>query len=186
VDSSLAVGSAIVTEVGAAWRPGEGVYLQFRGCCLVLGRDFARRVQVPQGLVNDDAFLYLLARELGYRPRALPDATVWYLLPTTVRDHRGQAGRHQLGTAELARWFPPDVVRREYAVPRRLLLRTAAQQAVRRPIRLLGYLLLQVAALRRGGRSSQVARWTPAESTKPKTAVAGDRPTAVVGREAQK
>jgi glycosyltransferase involved in cell wall biosynthesis len=187
VGRSLAVSSAIVREVGAAWRPGEGVYLQFRGCCLVLGRDFARDVQLPPNLVNDDAFLYLQAGELGYRPQALTEATIWYLLPSTIRDHRGQSGRHKLGTAELARWFPAGVVRREYAVPRRLLMRAAAQQAVRRPVGLLGYLVLQVAALHPGGLSGRVARWTPAASTKPKPkpALGGGHLAAAVGPEVQ-
>ena len=173
VDRSLAVGSAIVADVGAAWRAEESVYLQFRGCCLLLGREFARRVQLPAGVVNDDAYIYLMARQLGYRPQALRQTAVWYLLPTTVRDHRGQAARHRLGTAELARWFPQHVVRREYAIPRRLLLRAIAQQAARRPVRLLGYLLLAGVAST-GGRLSRHAHWPPASSTKP-SIEAGDR-----------
>jgi glycosyltransferase involved in cell wall biosynthesis len=164
VERCVAAGSSALERAARRWDGGAN-FLAFRGACLVLGREFARRLEVPAALVADDAYVYFRARQLGYRPRYAPEVRVHYRAPGTLRDHRRQSERFRRGRAELDRALPGARVTESCRVPRGLLARAFLAQLGRRPLPLAGYVLLTVCTrLRIAGRPG--VTWEIAASTK--------------------
>lgn len=183
VGRAIAESVVISAQVARQWRAPDSNYLAFRGTCLTLSRDFARRVRLPAEVISDDAFLYLAARGYGYSPRSLDDVTIWYTLPMTIRDHVGQSARHKAAKHELRRYFSAKTVNAEYAVPRGLLMRLTAERAIRHPALIGTYLFLRLLLhLRYTGPAHH--HWRPAASTKKRRALAntpsGSVPTSEV------
>src|SRR5258706_10857728 len=73
-------------EVKEKWNSGKN-YLAVKGCFLGLSRKFAKSFTIPQGITNDDAYLYFQAREQGVEPQYVPQAVVNYKLPSLLKEH---------------------------------------------------------------------------------------------------
>ncbi|MET7426492.1 glycosyltransferase [Dactylosporangium sp. NPDC005555] len=164
VEKCVVAGSSAVECAARHWDSGSN-YLAFRGACLVLGREFARRLELPASLVANDAYVYFRACQLGYRPKYDPDVRVHYRSPSTLRDHLRQSERFRHSRAELDRMLPDVRVPESCRVPRSVLVRAFVAQLRRRPLALTGYVVMTACTRLRLGRKSEVT-WDIATSTK--------------------
>ncbi|MEU0556549.1 glycosyltransferase [Dactylosporangium sp. NPDC006015] len=164
VEKCVVAGSSAVEQAAAHWDGGSN-YLAFRGACLVLGQEFARRLELPASLVSNDAYVYFCARQLGYTPKYAREIRVRFRVPATIRDHLRQSERFQHSSAELARALADLSIPTSYRVPRGILVRAFLTQLRRRPLALVGYVVLTVHTRVHIGRKPDVT-WDIATSTK--------------------
>ncbi|WP_432992276.1 glycosyltransferase [Dactylosporangium sp. CA-233914] len=164
VEKCVIAGSSAVESAATRWDGGSNC-LAFRGACLVLGQEFARRLELPASVVANDAYVYFRARQLGYEPKYDREVRVRFRVPGTLRDHLRQSERFRHSGAELARELGDLSIPASYRAPRGILVRAFLAQLRRRPLALSGYVALTVYTRARIGRKPDVT-WDIATSTK--------------------
>ncbi|MEV8511763.1 glycosyltransferase [Dactylosporangium sp. NPDC051484] len=164
VEKCVVAGSSAVECAAARWDGGSN-YLAFRGACLVLGQEFARRLELPASVVTNDAYVYFHARQLGYEPKYDREVHVRFRVPGTLRDQLRQSERFRHSSAELARALADRSIPASYRVPRGILVRAFLAQLRTRPLALTGYVVLTVYLRARIAGKPDVT-WDIATSTK--------------------
>ncbi len=123
-------------EVGG----GHNVF-SAEGSLLAYRREMIQRVSIPHDMFADDHYVYFSCITAGWAYRHVPSAVVYFRLPQTLRDHVMQSTRILAFPLHMSRYFPKELVQREYSVSRRLKLKKMLQQFVRHPV-LCGYIFL--------------------------------------------
>ena len=156
-------GVDVVNEVSKYWNDGNN-YLSFRGCFMAMSREFAKNISIPASLVNNDAYVYFMAKKRGYSPRYLTNAEVYYYPPLDFVDHIKQSSRYQGSFNELEQYFGKKI-KDEYQIPREILLLAMIKVFFKEPIAFIGYLLIRfMSKIFRSKRLTST--WAIAHSTK--------------------
>ena len=159
----IEAGVLIRKEISRNWRGGNN-YLSFMGCFLGLDGKYAKSIQLPHGIVNNDGYLYLKAKELGYETKYIDDLNVYYKSPANFKDHLAQSSRYQKSHEELQNYFSIPLFE-EYAIPFPVSFRSTFLFFLRRPLDTLLY--IGVRFLTKIRRDKKVtSRWRIAFSTK--------------------
>ncbi len=149
-------------DVRRKWKKGCN-YLAFRGVFLGLDGNFARKIVLPETLVNNDTYFYFLARSYNFMPRYLPKLKVYYKSPVSFHDHLLQSTRFQSSKQELRKFVPLDET--EYVLPTYLVLKALIKFFIMNPIYFSAYLYILIKT--RIARNKAIdSRWTVASSTK--------------------
>lgn len=159
----MMAGSKATYALGKVWNNGRN-YLLFKGCFLVLSRKFAKSVQMPEEIVNNDAFLYLAAIGEGLSPIYIKNAVVYFKSPQNLSDHLLQSGRFQTSRKEMQKYFKFDLSP-EYNIPKSVLIRTAINCILTNPLYFLCYVFIN-ARSQYIRNSNDNALWIIANSTK--------------------
>jgi glycosyltransferase involved in cell wall biosynthesis len=144
------------------WNNG-GNYLAFKGCFLGFEKTLAKSIRLPEGLINDDAFMYFFARKKGYAPCYLDNIQISYKVPATFADHLNQSSRFQYSKEELQKYF--SNLENEYKIPTNLSIQYLLTYLYKNPLYLVGYMVINLLTkLRR--QNSFNKTWESAYSTK--------------------
>lgn len=162
-EKSLEVGVLMMKDIAHRWNGGRN-YLSFKGCFLILDKTFAKRMMLPQSLVNNDAFLYFSAIEQGYPTRSLSDLFVFYRSPRTLHDHRKQAARYHASRDELVPYFS-ETIDQAYHLPLTISLQSMIKYFFRHPVYWISYLGIKLITKVSGERKI-TSTWSIAHSTK--------------------
>jgi len=153
---------AFQMDIREKWNNGNN-YLAFRGSFLALDKKFAKSIELPSGLINNDTVLYFLAVKKGYTPRYLKSIAVYYKSPTTFRDHLSQSSRFQSSFEEMQKFLTVD--KHDYSIPKNIFVFTMVKYFLKNPFHFFGYLV--IAIITRCLRQKKVkSAWTIASSTK--------------------
>jgi glycosyltransferase involved in cell wall biosynthesis len=117
----IAQGHEMKNRIYSQINRGDNVYL-CHGRARAFSRKFYRSFVWPPKYA-EDAFSYLLCRQLGYRFVSNPKASVCFRCPTNFSDHRKQSLRFIQGKKSFGMYFSKGVVRDAYRIPRRIMLR---------------------------------------------------------------
>lgn len=130
-----AVNYTCAAYVPLRWRVrgGDNVF-SVDGRLLAYWRSFAKSIHMPHDMIANDAYTYFWCITQGHRYRFVRSAVVHFRSPQTLAEQIRQNTRFTAAPLRMGRSFPDDVVRREYRVPRFLLLRNQTVQFVRHPI----------------------------------------------------
>jgi hypothetical protein len=110
---------------------GHNVYL-----CHGRGRAFShrlyRQLHWPDNC-PEDAYSYFMCKSLGLKFVYVANAGVYFRSPTVLPEHALQSTRFIAGIRRLKGLFNPEFVKKEYAIPPLLSLKTIVKYLVRNP-----------------------------------------------------
>lgn len=166
IERVIQVGVDISYEIGKSWRKGNN-YLLANGRCMVFKTDKIKSFQLPESVVNGDAYLYFINKYTGGKVCHIPSAIILNNNPQRIREHLNQAKRFQYSKEEMEKVFSKDL-RSEYRVPFGLELSKTLLSIARNPIYTLCYILLNLLSKVVRTDKSIVSRtvWQSADSTK--------------------
>ncbi len=104
-----------------------------KGVVSALRSDLANKIKIPKNIVGDDDFIYFKAKILGYEFRFAKKATVYYTVPSELKDFFIQTTRFLSAKYVLAKYFG-DWIYDEYKIPFYLKLRAFLVVYLHEPI----------------------------------------------------
>lgn len=107
----------------------------------VLAKDFAKKITLRADILNDDTFLYLLAKSKGLKVHFQVDAVVWYKVVQNTKDYRKQMIRFIRGSNQIRKLFNNTFLSKELYIPKSVLIKIIIYQILTNP---LGYFYLKL------------------------------------------
>lgn len=114
-------------------RGGHNV-LSATGRIMGLRRKFAKSIHEPKETISNDGYIYFSSVVKGWKYRYAPDAKVLFRSPQTLYDHVNQNTRFDATQDFMKRYFPSEIVDREYYIPAHILRVQMLKQFIKHPI----------------------------------------------------
>lgn len=140
---SLEPGTRMTQSIARRWNGGDN-YLSCNGRLIALTRRLAQNITLPPHLWNNDAYIYLRTKQLGYRCRFVESAHCLYKVPETLQEHLRQTRKFHHSRAENQRYLTIDFSH-QYRVPFLIKIEAFATTFTESPLATLGYLALTAA-----------------------------------------
>ncbi len=166
-EHSLETSVDLSRKIAQSWNNGDN-YLSFKGCFLALSKAYAKTIQMPKKLTNNDAYLYFDAKQKGFGAAYVKDCAVYYKSPFTLSDHIKQSSRFQASKQELGKYFSKDVL--SYSPPRKIVVKCVSESFVTNPLYFISYLGIHALSKLRKEQVTDPT-WNIAGSTKQKIAL---------------
>lgn len=144
------------------WKHGDN-YLAFKGNMLFLEKTFGKSITFPENLVNDDAYIYFLAKVKKLRSVYAHMYTVWYTLPSRFEDHVKQSARFSSSKKELMKYFSNEII--DYTFPKKIMITSFLKTLIKEHIYFIGYIFVMF-LVRTQGEKKVTAKWSIAKTTK--------------------
>lgn len=138
------VGLRIAYQVGTTWNKGDN-YLLSNGRCIAFRTSFLKTFNLPEKMVNTDAYLYFENKRLSGKFIMLKDAIVYNVSPKNFKEHLRQRNRFLFSKEEMQQFFNHNIDA-EYKLPTSLLFKASIKELVTHPINFVGYVLIQIGA----------------------------------------
>ncbi|MEK7576593.1 MAG: glycosyltransferase [Patescibacteria group bacterium] len=135
-------GTRIGKYIAAHWRRGDN-YLSANGRCQAFQVAWAKKLDIPEEVINSDAFAYFKNKKLGGTYEYIHDAVVYDKSPLFVAEYVKQNKKFQYSADELARYFGEEI-RKEYPPPVALSVKAAFKEGIRHPILFGMYTMLRI------------------------------------------
>ncbi len=124
---------------------GDNLY-----CCgqtFALRRSFLEQIKFPQ-IINEDTYLYLLCKQLGYKFMWAKKAHILYKLPLNFKDYMKQILRSQPAafTTELRPYFP-EIIDHEAARDKKRYLLECGKSFIKNPLGVITITLINLLSL---------------------------------------
>ena len=113
-------------------RNGNNIYTA-TGRLIAERREAYQNLKVPHNTISNDHFVYFSIITKGFEYRYAKKAVVYFRLPQTLKDHVKQETRFSSAEHFMKRYFPTDLVDREYEIPRSEFYRSTFEQLIRHP-----------------------------------------------------
>lgn len=162
VEKALSSGEKFKNILKKKWNNGDN-YLAYCGSFLIYSKKFAKKVTIPSNIINDDAYIYFKAKQLGYNPLYLSNLELYYKLPSSYNDHLNQSTRFKSSWRELKKYFPPSYAK-AYRIPKYLILESALITFLDNPLYFIMYIFLLILTYLNKSKVSPI--WDVALSTK--------------------
>jgi cellulose synthase/poly-beta-1,6-N-acetylglucosamine synthase-like glycosyltransferase len=98
-----------------------------------ISRTVYKEIQFPNTSAND-VYPYLFAKKKGYGFVAVPEALIYYRLPTTMADYVKQMKRFLKSRTIQERHFDKDLVRSEFVITPQLKFRIFLKHFLKNPV----------------------------------------------------
>ncbi len=134
-------GTALSEQISYSWNNGQN-YLAFKGCFLGLSRHFAKQVKLKSHIINNDAYLYFKALDLGFSPVFYKEAYVFYKSPRHFSDYLGQTKRFAGSKKEMEKLFKKDLSY-NYAIPKSVRIKAILKNLFLNPFLLGSYIIVK-------------------------------------------
>ena len=112
---------------------GNNIYTA-TGRLIALRKAAYKNLKVPRHTISNDHFVYFKIISRNFFYRFSPNAKVYFRLPQTLRDHISQETRFASAERFMKIYFSPELVNKEYFIPRSLLFREVIQQVIKHPL----------------------------------------------------
>lgn len=136
-ENIIKVGVDIRDRAGLRWNDGDN-YLMSNGRCLAFRFPFAKQFQIPEVIINSDAYLYFENKKNHGKFISLQSAVVFNKSPLKLKEHAKQSRRFVNSRNELEEYFKSDL-KKEYHIPRYLILMASFREFLRAPIKSIIY-----------------------------------------------
>lgn len=108
--------------------------LSATGRIMALRKQFAKQIKEPKETISNDGYIYFSSVVRGWKYRYASEAKVLFRSPQTLYDHINQNTRFDATQKFMKRYFPPDIVDREYYIPSHLLKQQMLKQFFLHPV----------------------------------------------------
>ena len=102
------------------WKNGDNVYVGVGQCAKAFRGDFGRKISWPED-APEDTYIYLRLKELGLTFSMQPSARIYMKNVDNGNDRIKQSRKFLGGVKFLAKYFPLDLLSREYKIPKSLI-----------------------------------------------------------------
>ena len=162
----IEVGIHILYRIADNWKGGDN-YLLSSGRLIAFRTNFAKKLHIPEEVINSDAYLYFENKRRGGRFLALKDAVVYNKSPQNLKEHLKQSRKFQYSSEELQHFLKSDLSF-EYNIPHSLAIRAYISEFVHNPFYTTAYLLvfLYTRFFGRGMYTNAKRFWDTDKSTK--------------------
>ena len=152
-------------EMFRNWENGNNLFLCY-GAARAIRKDLAKSFKWPTS-VSEDAYSYLSCLNAGYEFKYLPEVKIFYKSPDKLSDHLKQSTRFIHGPKTMSNYFPPDLVRSNYALPYSLTFKYMLKYFFKNPILFMSYLgVFGMSFMRSFGKSNAKNLWSTSPSSK--------------------
>ncbi len=108
--------------------------LSATGRIMALRRELAKSIKVAKQTISNDGFIYFSCLVKGWQYRYAFKAKAFFRSPQNLYDHINQNTRFDATPAFMMRYFPRELVEKEYFIPPELLLLQKLKQFLKHPI----------------------------------------------------
>jgi cellulose synthase/poly-beta-1,6-N-acetylglucosamine synthase-like glycosyltransferase len=162
----IETGVRATLRVGDNWNNGDN-YLLSTGRLLAFRTDFVKKLNIPEDVINSDAYLYFENKRKGGKFRSLKDAIIYNKSPQNLKEHLKQSKKFQYSSEELSHFVKADLTQ-EYKPSKLAYAKALATEVLLNPIP--GFLYLGIFAYTRiagkGMYSNAKRFWDTDKSTK--------------------
>lgn len=140
IEKVIAVSHNFKNDVYKEIKNSNNIYL-----CHGRARAFSKRCYSQLEWPNhfpEDAYSYLTCISKGFKFVYAPRAKILFKSPATLSDHFKQSIRFLKGRTKIYAYFPKDYVRKEYNIPKILLIRKFIKYLFISPINILAYSMI--------------------------------------------
>jgi len=103
------------------WKNGDNVYVGTGQCAKAFWGDFGRKISWPED-APEDTYIYLRLKELGLTFSMQHSARIYMKNVDNLNDRIKQRRKFLGGVKFLEKYFPTDLLNREYKIPKSLIL----------------------------------------------------------------
>lgn len=125
---------------GKNWENGDN-YLLASGRCLAFRTTQAKKLNIPNEVINSDAFLYFENKRKNGRFLAIDNAIVYNKSPQNLKEHLKQSKKFQYSQEELSKYLKIDLAK-EYSVSKSLMAKVYLSEFIKNPIYTALYILI--------------------------------------------
>lgn len=144
---------------------GDNIYT-CHGRALGMSRAFYQHLKWPEGY-PEDAYAYLTCIQKKFKYIYVAQTAIAFRSPATFEDHLYQSQRFLGGKKKLEQRFSPESVKKEYAIPLRLIVVCLAKYLLLKPVTTLTYLvIIFYIQCMSAGTSQYEQKWRIARSSK--------------------
>lgn len=129
----LSHGYKMKFRIFADWKDGKNVYSCGGHSMKALSRKFSQGLKWPND-VPEDAYTYLLLTQLGFSLSRQITAKAYMRNVTNLNDRIRQVEKFITGKKALLKYFPEDFIKREYSLPRLLVIKNISIELFKNPI----------------------------------------------------
>lgn len=122
-----------------SWNSGEN-YLACNGRLIALSKRFYSKLQIPQTIWNNDAYIYLFAKINGFA-HVNSRAKVFYKMPLKLSEHIKQSVKYQLSQKDNQNFFE-ESLDRYYIIPKNIVINELRKSLLSEPIKTMIYMVL--------------------------------------------
>lgn len=134
------IGVRINYLIGKNWQNGDN-YLLASGRCLAFRTSQAKKLDIPDEIINSDAFLYFENKRKNGQFLAVDNAIVYNKSPQNLKEHLKQSKKFQYSHEELSKYLKIDLVK-EYSVPKSIMAKVYLSEFLKNPIYNSLYILI--------------------------------------------
>ena len=139
-------GSVIKNHLFSEWRNGDNFYFVVGHAMKALSRNFTSKLIWPAD-VPEDAYTYLRLKQLGLQMIKKPNAKAYVKKAANLKDSIRRNKKFVGGIESLKKYFPEDVIKREFFPPLKLKTKHVLIEIVNSPLLTILY-LLQLSVIR--------------------------------------
>ena len=129
-------------KVGENWNNGDN-YLLASGRCLAFRTKFVKAFNIPETVINSDAYLYFENKRQGGGFQFASNSIVFNRSPQSLTEHLKQSRKFQISYRENERYSKEDLGN-EYKVPTSVKLKVFISQLMQYPLLTPAYLLVNI------------------------------------------
>ena len=151
---------------GKNWENGDN-YLLASGRCLAFRTTHVKKLNIPDEVINSDAFLYFENKRKNGRFLAVDTAIVYNKSPQNLKEHLKQSKKFQYSQEELSKYQKIELAK-EYSVPKSLMAKVYLSEFLINPIYTSLFILIYIytRTMGRNMYSGATRFWTTDVSTK--------------------
>lgn len=136
-------GMRIKNNIFSEWRNGDNLYSASGHAMKALSRDFASKITFPTD-VPEDSYTYFYLKQLSLQMIVQPNAKTYVKRTSNLKDYIRRNKKFVGGKETLKKYFPKDLVNREFTPPVNLLIKHLLQAVFRSPLLTTLYLLVSL------------------------------------------
>lgn len=102
------VGVSISYTIGRNWGDSDNYFLA-GGRCLAFRTKAAKKIKMPEEVLNSDTYLYFANQKIGGKFLHIPNAIYHMRSPKTLRDHLRQSKKYQFVPDEMKHYLKVDI-----------------------------------------------------------------------------
>lgn len=164
-ESVIEVGVRLNYRIATALKNGDN-YLLSSGRCLAFRSGWAKKFDIPEEIINSDAYFYFENKRKGGVFKYAPDAIIYNKSPLRLREYLKQSKKFEYSKTELQKYFNFDLSP-EYALPVGAAAVAYFSELVRRPILTVSYAMIFLYAKMKKNTYKNAKRfWSTDVSTK--------------------
>lgn len=114
-------------------RGGDNIF-SVDGRLLAYRKELVKKIVVPSDMIANDAYTYFCCVTMGYKYKYVDSAVVLFRSPQNLKDQIKQNTRFLSAHIRMKKYFPQEVVNKEWYIPKKIILINMSKQFLRHPV----------------------------------------------------